>query len=90
MDPIEQRLQSLERTTSDLRVDVATLDTKLDAHAAASSAAQQVINSKLDVLVSQLEPLRERSWKQAGASTVWGLFGGALISLLGILVRFWK
>jgi len=90
MDPIEQRLQSLEHTVSDMRVDVARVSQQLTAHAAASLTAQTVLNSKLDQLVGQVDPLRERSWKQAGATTVLGILGGFAASALLTILRFWK
>ena len=90
MDPIEQRLQSLERTVSDMRVEVVHVSEQLTAHAETSRVSQSILNRKLDELVAQVDPLRERSWKQAGAVTAFGIVGGFIASVLLTLLRFWK
>ncbi len=97
MEPLETRLQSLEQTSTAMQVTLARIDERLDGHVRAAATANDAAVTAIRSVASQLEmmndrvtPLQERSWKQAGATTVLGLVGGFFASLAVAAVRMWK
>ena len=90
MDPVEQRLQSLEKTSTDMQVVLARIEERQIAHAALTATQNVSVEAALRTLTSQVEPLREQNWRQRGSSTVWGILGGVIVSVLVSLLRIWK
>jgi len=90
MDPVETRLHSLERTSTEMQVVLARIEERQIAHAALTATQNAALTTALAALTSQVDPLREQSWRQRGAATVWGLLGGVVVTLAAALLRMWK
>lgn len=99
--PLEARLQSAEQlllrrgeNIADIRVSVASIDTKLTGHEGIvkdfrdeNRRQYDDLNNKLSGIVRQLDPLKEHRWRMSGGLTVLAAVVSGAISLA---FKFWK